>query len=315
MRWANDASPLVAIVGPTAVGKTEWSLVLAEALDGEIVSADSRLVYRGMDIGTAKPSPAEMARVPHHLIDILDPGETLGLAEFQRLAREAIDGIHTRGRLPLLVGGTGQYVWALLEGWTAPPVPADPARRTALEAEAARIGHEALHARLAALDPDAAAIIDPRNVRRTIRALEVIEATGCPFSAQRRKVPPPYTTFIAGLRRPRAELYARIDARVDAMMAAGLPEEVAGLAARGYGWELPSMSGVGYRQLGYYLRGEMGLAEAVTLIKRETRRFVRHQSNWFRKDDARIRWFDAGHDGPEELVRAVRKWLAKEANR
>jgi tRNA dimethylallyltransferase len=293
------------------VGKTEWSLVLAEAMNGEIVSADSRLVYRGMDIGTAKPSPAEMARVPHHLIDILDPSETLGLAEFQRLARAAIDAIHARGRLPLLVGGTGQYVWALLEGWTAPPVPADPARRAALEGEAARIGREALHARLATLDPDAAALIDARNVRRTIRALEVIEATGQLFSAQRRKVPPPYEAFIAGLTRPRPELYARIDARIDAMMAAGLLEEVAGLAAAGHGWEVPSMSGVGYRQLGYYLRGEIGLDEAVALIKRETRRFVRHQANWYREDDARIRWFEAERAGPEELAAAVQVWLRR----
>jgi tRNA dimethylallyltransferase len=301
------------VVGPTAVGKTEWSLAVSEALHGEIVSADSRLVYRGMDIGTAKPSPAEMARVPHHLIDILDPRETLGLAEFQRLARAAIDGVHARERLPLLVGGTGQYVWALLEGWTTPPVPADPAHRAALEAEAASTGAEALHARLAALDPDAAALIDARNVRRTIRALEVIEATGQLFSGQRRKEPPPYATFIAGLLRPRAELYVRIDARVDAMMAAGLLDEVTGLAAAGYGWELPSMSGVGYRQLGCYLRGEMGLSEAVALIKRETRRFVRHQSNWFARDDPRIRWFEAGREGPEDLVRAVREWLGKGA--
>ena len=307
MPWANR--PLVAVAGPTAVGKTEWSLLLAEALDGEIVSADSRLVYRGMDIGTAKPSPAEMARVPHHLIDILDPGETLGLAEFQRLARAAIDGIHARGRLPLLVGGTGQYVWALLEGWTAPPVPADPARRAALEADAARIGHEALHARLAALDPDAAAIIDPRNVRRTIRALEVIEATGQPFSAQRRKVPPPYATFIAGLARPRAELYGRIDARVDAMMAAGLLDEVRRLAAGGRRLSASAGQALGYRELGRHLAGEIPIEEAVRLAQRNTRHFARRQTNWFRKMPG-IAWFrPAGNETGGQLAgRIAESW-------
>lgn len=305
--------PLVAIVGPTAVGKTEWSLAAAEALGGEIVGADSRQIYRAMDIGTAKPTRDERARVPHHLIDILDPDEVLGVAEYVRLARAAIDGIHARGHLPMLVGGTGQYVWALLEGWTVPAVPADPAKRAALEAEAARVGPDALHARLAVLDPEAAARIDPRNVRRTVRALEVIEATGRPFSAQGRKLPPPYTTFVAGLWRPRQELYARLDARIDAMLAEGLLVEVETLAARGYGWELPSMSGVGYRQLGTYLRGELGLQEAVALMRRATRRFVRHQSNWFARNDPRIRWFEAGRQVPDDLVNAVRAWLDQEA--
>jgi tRNA dimethylallyltransferase len=305
----SKVEPLVVLAGPTAVGKTEWALAAAEALDAEIVSADSRLVYRGLDIGTAKPTPAERARVPHHLIDILDPDETLGLAEFQRLVRAAIAAVHARGRLPLLVGGTGQYVWGLLEGWTTPEVPPDAALRAALQAEAEHDGAAALHARLAVLDPDAAALIDARNVRRTVRALEVIEITGRRFSEQRGKNPPPYATFIAGLWRTRADLYARVDARIDAMLAAGLLDEVRALAARGYGWALPAMSSVGYAQLGAYVRGECSLAEAVAAIRRDTRRFVRRQANWFRRDDPRMRWYAAAEQSPADLVRNVQAWL------
>jgi tRNA dimethylallyltransferase len=307
------AETVIAVVGPTAVGKTEWSLPVAEALDAEIVSVDSRQVYRGLDIGTAKPTPAERARVPHHLLDILAPDQTLGLAEFQRLARGAIAGIHARGRPALLVGGTGQYVWGLLEGWTLPAVAPDLAQRAALEAKAASGGPDALHARLAELDPAAAATIDARNVRRVVRALEVIAATGRPFSDQRRRQAPGYASCVAGLWRPRDELYARIDARVDAMLAAGLLDEVRALAARGYDWSLPALSGVGYRQLGAYLRGDVALDAAVAEIKRATRRYVRTQANWFRRDDPRIRWFQAGRDRPEQLIAAIRAWQAQPA--
>ncbi|HEY65688.1 MAG TPA: tRNA (adenosine(37)-N6)-dimethylallyltransferase MiaA [Caldilineae bacterium] len=303
--------PLIAIVGPTAVGKTALSLDLAEAIDGEIVSADSRQIYRYMDIGTAKPTPAERARVPHHLLDVVDPDQTLTLAQYQRMAYAAIEEIHRRGRVPLLVGGTGLYVRAVLEGLRIPEVPPQPELRAQLQAEAAEKGAQALHDRLAALDPVAAARIDPRNVRRVIRALEVCLVTGRPISELQQASPPPYRILRVGLTRPRAELYARIDARVDAMIEAGLVGEVRSLLARGYGPDLPAMSGLGYRQICRYLAGEVTLEEAVREIKRKTRRFVHQQQTWFRPDDPRIRWFDLSRTSPEAIIVEVKRWLER----
>jgi len=302
--------PLVVIVGPTAVGKTEIALRLGEALNGEVVSADSRQVYRGMDIGTAKPTPEEQAQVLHHLIDIIAPDEPFSLGQYQELAYAAIDDILERGRLPLLVGGTGQYVWAVVEGWGIPRVPPQPELRAELEQVAEREGATALHERLRALDPVAAARIDPRNVRRVIRALEVCLITGQPISAQQRKSPPPYRILIIGLTRPRSVLYARIDARVEQMIAAGLVDEVQRLLQAGYSPELPSMSSLGYREIAAYLQGEISLEEAVARIKREPRRFVRQQGTWFRRDDPRIRWFDLEETRYEEIERAVKEFLA-----
>ena len=302
---------LLVIVGPTAVGKTALSLYLAERLGGEVVSADSRLFYRGMDIGTAKPTPEERARVPHHLIDIADPDETVGLAEFKRRAEEAIAEIHARGRLPMLVGGTGQYVRAVVEGWVPPAVPPNPELRAELEAQARREGAEALHARLASLDPEAAAQIDPRNVRRVIRALEVCLTTGKPFSAQRRRTPPPYPILQIGLTMDREALYARADARIEEMVKAGLLDEVRRLVEAGYGWNLPSMSSVGYAQFRPYFEGEATLEEVIAEIKRATRRLIRHQYNWFRPNDPRIRWFNVAHTSPEKIETFVRRWLEK----
>jgi len=299
--------PLVSLVGPTAVGKTALSIELAERLDGEVVSADSRLFYRGMDIGTAKPTPDERARVPHHLIDIADPDETVGLADFLRLAQEAIADIHARGRLPILVGGTGQYVRAVIEGWAPPAVPPDPALRAELEAQARCEGAQALHERLAALDPTAAARIDPRNVRRVIRALEVCLLTGQPCSA--RRASPPYRTLSIGLTMERSALYARADARIEAMMAAGLPEEVRRLVEAGYGWRLPAMSGLGYIQFQPYFEGQATLEQVAQEMRRATRRFIRHQYNWFRLDDPRIRWFDAAQTTSEEIAEVIGPWL------
>ncbi len=301
-------NPLLVIVGPTAVGKTALSLHLAGALDGEIVSADSRLFYRGMDIGTAKPTPQERACVPHHLIDIADPDETVGLAEFQRHAAAAIADIHARGRLPLLVGGTGQYVRAVVEGWRVPRVPPDPSLRAELEAQAQREGPVALHERLAQLDPEAAQRIDARNVRRVIRALEVCLLTGRPISAQQRRQPPPYRTLWIGLTMERAALYARADRRIEAMMAAGLVDEVRRLVEAGYGWELPAMSGLGYIQFRPYFEGQATLEEVGAEIKRATRRFIRHQYNWFRLSDPAICWFDVATTTAEEIEAVVRAW-------
>jgi len=298
--------PLLTIVGPTAAGKTTLAIHLAQRFNGEIVSADSRLFYRGMDIGTAKPSMAERALVPHHLIDLCAPDETLSLGQYQRLACQTIDAIQTRGRLPILAGGTGQYVWAVVEGWGIPEVAPRPALRAALE----ELGQDTLAAWLVALDPVAAARIEPRNVRRVVRALEVTLVTGRRISDLQRKTPPPYDIYILGLAVDRPTLYRRIDARVDAMMAAGLLDEVAGLLAAGYGAELPPMSGLGYRQLLAYLAGKSSLEEAVERIKFETHRFARQQATWFRRDDPRIMWFDLDEDDQAmEAVAYVEDWL------
>lgn len=302
--------PLVVIVGPTAVGKSEVALALAERFNGEIISADSRQIYRGMDIGTAKPTPEERARVPHHLIDVTDPDRPLTLAEYQRMAYAAIDAVHRRGRLPFLVGGTGLYVWAVVEGWQIPPAPPDPELRRRLEERARTEGAQALYEELRQLDPEAASFIDPRNVRRVIRALEVCYQTGKPFSAQRRKNPPPYHIILIGLTRPREELYRRIDERVDRMIEQGLVEEVRRLAAR-YPWDLPAMTGLGYRQIGAYLRGEIPLEEAIRRIKSATRDFVHHQYNWFRLNDPRIRWFDLSQTD----ILTIAEWLQAQLGR
>jgi tRNA dimethylallyltransferase len=301
--------PLVGLVGPTAVGKTALAVRLAEAVGGEIVSADSRQVYRGMDIGTAKPAPEEQRRVRHHLIDVVDPDETLGLAQFQQLAYAAIADITARGRLPFLVGGTGQYVLAVVEGWQVPCVPPDEGLRRDLYRQAEEEGSEALHARLRTLDPVSAERIDPRNVRRVVRALEVCLVSGKSISEQQVKRTPPYRTLLLGLSLPRQELYRRIDQRVERMITAGLEEEVRRLAAAGYGFDLPAMSGVGYGQFEPYLAGVVDLAEVVREIQRATRRFVRHQSNWFRHDDSRIHWLEATRDPYDTALQLIRRFV------
>jgi len=303
--------PLLVIVGPTAVGKTALAVRLAQALGGEIVSADSRQVYIGMDIGTAKPTAEEMAGAPHHLIDIRHPDAPLTLAEYQSLAYRTIDDLLAGGKLPLLVGGTGQYVRAVVEGWGIPAVSPDETLRARLYAEAEAAGHETLHARLRALDPIAAGRIDGRNVRRVVRALEVCLLSGRPISELQRKSPPPYHIVQVGLTRPRPALYRRVDERVEAMLAAGLVDEVRRLEAAGYGWRLPAMSGLGYRQMGDYLRGESSLQEAVQNIKRETRRFIRQQANWFSLTDRHIHWLDLEVTPPPEVEAVVRDWMGR----
>lgn len=297
-----DPIALLAIVGSTAVGKTRLAMQLARALGGEIVSADSRQVYRLMDIGTAKPTPEERAAVPHHLIDVVDPDGDFSLALYQDLATAAIAGIAARGRQPLLVGGTGQYLAAVLQGWQLPRVAPDPALRAALEREAETRGAAALHARLALVDPVAAAGIQASNIRRVIRALEVYEATGTPISVQRSIQPPPYRIVTLWLTLPPALLYARIDARVDAMMAAGLLDEVQGLRARGYGWDLPSMSGLGYREFRPYFDGTASLDDVVLRLKYDTHAFARRQPAWFRRLPGVTR---LAADAPDLIDRAL----------
>ncbi len=303
--------PLVVIVGPTAVGKTEIAIQLAEHFQGEIVSVDSRLFYRGMDIGTAKPSLEDRQRVAHHLVDVANPDEVWSLAHFQQEARKAIQDICARHKLPFLVGGTGQYVRAVIEGWQAPAVSPNPALRLALEDWAQELGQDGLHARLAILDPEAARRIDARNLRRCIRALEVILSTGRRFSEQRQRGASPYDLLLLGLIRPRPELYARVDARIDAMFEAGLVEEVQGLLAQGYEPTLPSLSAIGYGEVIRYLQGEIDLQEARLLIQRATRTYVRRQANWFKADDPQIHWFPVDDQVLPGLKGAIQNWLEK----
>lgn len=307
MKVRNPA--LVAIIGPTAVGKTEVGIAVAEALEAEIVSADSRLLYRGMDIGTAKPSPEQLVRVPHSLIDVAEPEETWSLARFKRAADEAISQVQERERLPLLVGGTGQYVTAILEGWLPPPQAPDDSIRSAFESLAAEHGPLALHAKLEEVDPTTAQEIDPANVRRVARALEVYELTRAPLSEQRRASPPDYRILRLGLHLPRTELYARIDERIDQMLELGLIDEVQALLDRGIQLDHPPMSAIGYRQIGEYLRGERTLEETVAEIRRLTRQFVRRQANWFKADDPNIEWSEVREGLTGRLIDRVRSWL------
>jgi tRNA dimethylallyltransferase len=302
--------PLIAIIGPTAVGKTSLSIRLAEAVGGEIISADSRQVYRGMDIGTAKATPEEQARVPHHLLDVVAPDEPFSLAEFQEMAYRALEGVLLRGHIPFLVGGTGQYLMAVLEGWQVPRVPPDEDLRLELYHLAEEEGAEALHARLRRFDPAAAERIDARNVRRVVRALEVCLLTGRPISQQQGQRPLSYHILLIGLSLSRSQLYQRIDQRVDHMLEAGLEQEVRQLVTQGYGFDLPAMSGVGYGQFAPYLAGELTLEEVIQEIKRATRRFVRHQASWFRRKDHQIHWLDANGDPYGPALDLVRELLA-----
>ncbi|NMC52079.1 MAG: tRNA (adenosine(37)-N6)-dimethylallyltransferase MiaA [Chloroflexi bacterium] len=305
--------PLLVIVGPTAVGKTATAIALAKRLDGEIISADSRYFYRGMDIGTAKPTLEEREGVPHYLIDVTDPQDTWSLALFKSAAEEKIADVQQRGKLPILVGGTGQYVRAVIEGWSIPEQEPDARLREAITGWGEEIGAEALHRRLAVVDPEAARQIDYHNQRRTVRALEVIFNTGRKFSDQRIKATSPYSLFILGLKLERPLLYQRIDTRIEAMLEDGLVEETRALLARGLSPDLPSMSAIGYREVIGYLQGQYDLDEAVRLIKRNTRIFVRRQANWFKESDEQIHWFHAAQTSMDEMAEAIgqaSKWLA-----
>ncbi len=295
---------LICLVGPTGVGKTTLAIELAEGLNGEIVSADSRQIYRGMDIGTGKPARDQLARVRHYLIDCVDPDQPYTLAQYQADAYAAIEDIFSRGRQPLLVGGTGLYVRAVTEGLQIPAVPPDPELRSRLEARASREGGDKLYEELKSVDPEAAAKIDPRNVRRTVRALEVYQSTGQKFSAAGKAEIPPFEVRRIGLTLPREELYRRVDARVDEMIARGWLDEVRALAA-GYDWSLPALSSLGYPQMGAVLRGEMTLADAAREIKYHTHRFIRHQYAWFHPGDRRIAWFAASQVTPADVLAAI----------
>ncbi|MCJ7575507.1 MAG: tRNA (adenosine(37)-N6)-dimethylallyltransferase MiaA [Dehalococcoidia bacterium] len=294
---------MIAIVGPTAVGKSELALQLAQYFSLEIISADSRQVCRYMDIGTSKPTLAERAAVPHHVIDVVEPDQDFSLTMYHQLAFEALKAIQKKGKLPLLVGGSGLYVWSLIEGWTIPQVPPDREMRRRLEARAEQEGSQRLYQELQDIDPVAAERINPSNIRRIIRALEIYRTTGQPPSQLQRKEEPGFSILLIGLTCERSELYRKIDLRVDGMMQRGFAEEVEQLLKKGYSPSLPSMSGIGYRQIGQFLRGEMTLPEAIDRMKYETHRLARHQYAWFRLSDSRIRWFDVSKtEGKASIV-------------
>ena len=296
---------VVCVVGPTAVGKTALAVALAQRVGGEIINADSRQVYREMNLGAAKPTAAEQAAARHHLLDLLDPGESFGLGAFLIYAADALRDIRRRGPAVIICGGTGQYVWGLVNGAGLPAAPPDWELRAALEAEAARSGGEALHRRLAAIDPARAAALDARNVRRVIRALEIAQVTGRRPSELRRGAGAPLDTLILGLTMPRADLYRRIDARVDRMMAEGFLDEAQGLAAAGFRLGEGPLNSPGYRELGRYLDGDLTLDEAVRQTKLKTHQLARRQYTWFKPTDERIRWLRADDPGAGEQAAAA----------
>jgi len=302
---------VIMIVGPTAVGKTDLAISIAKSVNAEIISADSRLFYKGMDIGTAKPTPEQQAQMQHYLVDVAEPNEIWSLSMFQSECQQLINEIHQRGNLPMLVGGTGQYFRALVEGWKIPASEPDHTMRDVLERMGNEIGAEALYEKLQLLDPKAAEKIDPQNLRRTVRALEVIFLTGEKFSAQRRKSDPQYNFWIIGLTRPRPELYERIDERIELMFTNGLVEETKKLLDSGIAAENPNMSAIGYREVAQYIRGEISLGEAKMLMKRKTREFVRRQANWFKLEDPNIHWYTMGSDVEQQIIEELRIAIRK----
>lgn len=297
---------LLAIVGPTAAGKTEMAMRLAERTPIEVVSADSRQVYRRMDIGSAKPTRAQMERVRHHLIDVAEPDESFSLGRFALMAKQAIQNANATGNLPVMAGGTGQYVMSILQGWNVPSVEADPNLRRELENLLDSGGLDALAERLSALDPLALESVDARNPRRLVRAIERASA-GYRTGANPRRTPPAFAFLTIGLHMERPELYRRIDERVERMVEAGLVKEVESLLESGIGADMPSMSGIGYREIAEHLRGDADLDDAIRKTKFRTHRYARSQYNWFKRDDCRIRWFDASR--MEDGIDAALAWL------
>jgi tRNA dimethylallyltransferase len=282
---------VLVIAGPTAVGKTALSIKLAKQFNGEIISGDSMQVYRGMDIGTAKVTPEEQEGIPHHLIDIIDPDTSFSVQEYQKLARQKIDEVHERGRLPMLVGGTGLYIEAVMYDYDMPQVPENQALRQELGRLAAEQGGEVLHARLQEIDPETAKKLHPNDIRRMIRALEVYDVTGIPFSQLKGRGTSPYDACWIGLTMPRELLYERINKRVDLMLEQGLVEEVKRLKEKGYGLGLTSMQAIGYKEIMAYLSGQLTLEEAVHLIKQGSRKYAKRQLSWFRRY-GEMHWFD-----------------------
>ena len=300
---------LVAVVGPTAVGKSRLGISIAKQFNGEIVNADSRQVYKFMDIGTAKPGREEREAVPHHMLDIIMPDQAYSLALFQESALRCISDIQEGGKLPVLVGGSGQYAWSVLEGWRIPTIAPDPDFRDRMMRRAEKDGVNSLYSELEKIDPSSAAGMLPNNLRRIVRALEIHHVTGLLPSALRGKRGLPYPVLIIGLTAGRERLYSLIDKRAEQMVEAGFIEEVKRLLEMGYHSGLASMSGLGYRQMADHLAGRISLQEALKAIKFETHRFARGQYAWFRLSDGRIRWFEVEGAQTDKPFDAVKGFL------
>lgn len=301
---------VVVILGATATGKSRCAIEIAKKFHGEIISGDSMLVYRGMDIGTAKPSAEELAAAPHHLVNILPPDAGFSVADFQRQAAQLIKEINGRGRLPIIAGGTGLYIKALLEDYAFSSVEGNENLRRQLEEEARVLGGDALYARLQRLDAEAAARIHPHNIRRVVRALEAaMGGDGVSGSTAQER---PYDAVVIGLTMERGALYERINRRVDAMLAAGLEQEVRGLLARGVSPDCQSMQSIGYRQMVWYINGSMSYAEAVDKLKQATRNFAKRQITWYKKMPY-INWLtlDAEPDYDEVVGRICKMLVEK----
>jgi len=307
MSLARDPQRVIMIVGPTSVGKSRLSIKLADRIQGEIISADSRYLYRGMDIGTAKPTKEELATVPHHMIDIADPDDTWSLPRYLEETLRLIDEIQARKKIPVIVGGTGQYVRALTEGWRMPEFEPNQELRKVLTDWSMVIGPMELHKKLSIIDMEAAKIIDATNVRRTTRALEVIFTTGHRFSELRRKEGPTHGYWIIGLTMERDELYKQVDARINTMFDNGLVNEVRLLLEKGYSTSLPSMSAIGYREVVQYIRGEITLEEAKVLMRKNTRQFIRRQANWFKPSDESIHWYKMYPEPMKQILNDMRE--------
>lgn len=296
---------VLVLIGPTAVGKTELSLSMAERLSAEIVSADSMQVYRGMDIGTAKASPAERKRIPHHLLDVVNPDKTFNVADYVALAEEVLASLQNKQVVPIITGGTGLYIDALLDGFLFPDATADPKIRQQLEEEA-KINPLSLHKELEKVDPVSANKFHPNDLRRVIRALEVYRRTGEPISELQKKKQSserPYNPLYIGLTRHRPELYNRVNKRVDQMIEAGLVDEVRTLLEL-YPHQPTALQALGYKEIAWYLQGEMSLQEAVELLKRDTRRYAKRQLSWFRRNQ-RIHWFNRTEISDSEIKEKV----------
>jgi tRNA dimethylallyltransferase len=312
--------PLIILVGPTAVGKTSLSIDLALHFGVEIISADSMQIYRGLDIGTAKPSLPERRGVPHHLIDVVLPDQPFTVVDYQDHYQQIRAQLEARRTLPLLTGGTGLYIRAVTQGFIFPSTPPNLQLRTALRQEAEISGREALYQRLVELDPNAARKIHPQDLKRTLRALEVTLTSGRPFSEQQRvqrtELPP--NMIYIGVTRDRSELYDRINRRVEQMLTTGLVEEVASLVAKGYKSDLQSMQGLGYKELIPVVCGETKLEEAVGLIKQRTRHYAKRQETWFRREPVET-WFclkgEAGGDDLKKILNYLEGRLRQVSNR
>ncbi|BAQ34576.1 tRNA (adenosine(37)-N6)-dimethylallyltransferase MiaA [Dehalococcoides sp. THU3] len=308
----SPVAPLLVILGNTGSGKSALALKLAKEIPAGIINADSRQIYSHMDIATAKPTLSEMLEIPHFLYSFIQPDQSFNLAEYQTLAYQAIDSLHNQTRLPILVGGSGQYLKAVLEGWSIPQIAPDETLRAALFEKAEKEGEEALFADLEEKDPQAASKIDSRNIRRVIRALEVIYKTGGKFSELQTKNPPPYRILKIGIHIPREELYRTVDLRIEKMLEQGLEAEVRFLLEKGYKANLPSMSGIGYRQIAKHIEGGISLAEAIEQMKYETHRLIRQQNTYFRLTDADIHWITLEESRSNNIIRLVRDFLAAE---